>query len=98
MNTQDNTLWLYQKIFRKKRSDIPSLNGAAITDEQKANLLAATFQNNFTNNVVPSPPRTATSSGTINNYDMGWRLALRAICPATIYALKSFIRGIIVDF
>ncbi|GFV39941.1 hypothetical protein TNCV_1808531 [Trichonephila clavipes] len=36
-----------------------------------------------TNQVVPSPPRTATPSGTINNYDMGWRLALRAICPAT---------------
>ncbi|GFW69811.1 hypothetical protein TNCV_1884551 [Trichonephila clavipes] len=30
-----------------------------------------------TNQVVPSPP------GTINNYDMGWRLALQAICPAT---------------
>ncbi|GFV38479.1 hypothetical protein TNCV_4393601 [Trichonephila clavipes] len=36
-----------------------------------------------TNQVVPSPPRTATPSGTINNYDMRWRLALRAICPAT---------------
>ncbi|GFW57864.1 hypothetical protein TNCV_1334731 [Trichonephila clavipes] len=35
------------------------------------------------NQVFPSPPRTATPSGTINNYDMGWRLALRAICPAT---------------
>ncbi|GFV20989.1 hypothetical protein TNCV_2280331 [Trichonephila clavipes] len=30
-----------------------------------------------------SPPRTATSSGNINSYDMGWRLASRAICPAT---------------
>ncbi|GFW91822.1 hypothetical protein TNCV_3400821 [Trichonephila clavipes] len=40
MNTQDNTLWQYQKCFRKKRSDIPSLKGAAITDEQKSNLLA----------------------------------------------------------
>ncbi|GFX44348.1 hypothetical protein TNCV_1097881 [Trichonephila clavipes] len=36
-----------------------------------------------TNQVVPSSPRTATPSGTINNYDMGLRLALRAICPAT---------------
>ncbi|GFU65092.1 uncharacterized protein TNCV_1352081 [Trichonephila clavipes] len=36
-----------------------------------------------TNQVVPSPPRTTTPTGTINNYDMGWRLALRAICPAT---------------
>ncbi|GFX27069.1 hypothetical protein TNCV_439751 [Trichonephila clavipes] len=35
-----------------------------------------------TNQVVLSPPRTATPSGTINNYDMGWRLALRAIRPA----------------
>ncbi|GFV09357.1 zinc finger protein [Trichonephila clavipes] len=44
MNTQDNTLWQYQKYFRKKRSDIPSLNNTAITDEQKAELLAETFQ------------------------------------------------------
>ncbi|GFX86763.1 hypothetical protein TNCV_1409601 [Trichonephila clavipes] len=36
-----------------------------------------------TNQAVPSPTRTATPSGTINNYDMGLRLALRAICPAT---------------
>ncbi|GFW18561.1 hypothetical protein TNCV_1222221 [Trichonephila clavipes] len=35
-----------------------------------------------TNQVVPSPPRTATPSGTVN-YGMGGRLALRAICPAT---------------
>ncbi|GFY70936.1 hypothetical protein TNIN_300961 [Trichonephila inaurata madagascariensis] len=50
MNTQDNTLWQYQNFFRKKRSDIPFLNGTAITDDQKVNLLAATFQNNFTDN------------------------------------------------
>ncbi|GFX67182.1 hypothetical protein TNCV_2185291 [Trichonephila clavipes] len=36
-----------------------------------------------TSQVVTSPSRTATSSGTINNYDMGWRLAMRAICPGT---------------
>ncbi|GFW64327.1 hypothetical protein TNCV_273511 [Trichonephila clavipes] len=36
-----------------------------------------------TNQFVSSPPRTATPSGTINNYDMGWRFALRAICSAT---------------
>ncbi|GFY36817.1 hypothetical protein TNCV_2567791 [Trichonephila clavipes] len=36
-----------------------------------------------THQVVPSPPRTATPSGTINNYDIELRLALRAICPAT---------------
>ncbi|GFS50525.1 hypothetical protein TNCV_3197201 [Trichonephila clavipes] len=53
MNTQDNTIWQYQKFFRKKRSDIPSLNDAAITDEQKANLLAETFQSNFTDNIRP---------------------------------------------
>ncbi|GFV88780.1 hypothetical protein TNCV_3355321 [Trichonephila clavipes] len=35
------------------------------------------------NQVVSSPPKPATQSGTINNYDMGWRIALRAICPAT---------------
>ncbi|GFX48096.1 integrase catalytic domain-containing protein [Trichonephila clavipes] len=36
-----------------------------------------------TNHVVSFPPRTATPSGIINNYNMGWRLALRAICSAT---------------
>ncbi|GFS99525.1 probable RNA-directed DNA polymerase from transposon X-element [Trichonephila clavipes] len=54
MNTQDNTLWHYQKYFRKKRSDIPSLNNTAITDEQKAELLAETFQSNFTDNIRPA--------------------------------------------
>ncbi|GFV45676.1 probable RNA-directed DNA polymerase from transposon X-element [Trichonephila clavipes] len=54
MNTQDNTLWQYQNFFRKKRSDIPSLNNTAITDEQKAELLAKTFQGNFTENIRPT--------------------------------------------
>ncbi|GFV74347.1 probable RNA-directed DNA polymerase from transposon X-element [Trichonephila clavipes] len=54
MNTQDNTLWQYQNYFRKKRSDIPSLNNTAITDEQKAELLAETFQSNFTDNIRPA--------------------------------------------
>ncbi|GFU26051.1 hypothetical protein TNCV_5105271 [Trichonephila clavipes] len=33
--------------------------------------------------VACSPPRTATSTGNINSYDMGRRLASRAICPVT---------------
>ncbi|GFY32775.1 hypothetical protein TNCV_4638811 [Trichonephila clavipes] len=37
----------------------------------------------MTNQVIPSPSRTATPSDTINNYDIGWRLVLQAICPAT---------------
>ncbi|GFU99829.1 hypothetical protein TNCV_506501 [Trichonephila clavipes] len=36
-----------------------------------------------TNQVVPSPPRTAIPSSTINNYDTGLRLTLRAIYRAT---------------
>ncbi|GFU92965.1 hypothetical protein TNCV_2081111 [Trichonephila clavipes] len=36
-----------------------------------------------TNQVACSPPRTATSSGNINSYDMGWRVASRTVCPAT---------------
>ncbi|GFT96070.1 probable RNA-directed DNA polymerase from transposon BS [Trichonephila clavipes] len=54
MNTQDNTLWQYQKYFRKKRPNMPSLNNTAITDEQKAELLAKTFQSNFTDNKRPA--------------------------------------------
>ncbi|GFT29878.1 hypothetical protein TNCV_4892531 [Trichonephila clavipes] len=33
-----------------------------------------------TNQVVPSPPRTATPSGTIDNYDMEWRRKCPAEC------------------
>ncbi|GFT33011.1 hypothetical protein TNCV_149921 [Trichonephila clavipes] len=176
MNTQDNTLWQCQKYFRKKRSDIPSLNNTAITDEQKAELLVETFQSNFTDNIRPAnfntnidalvtntlenfftnPPstpitptdpieiikaanqipvhfspssnrkeltqllqdelfptsnfnklhlsptsqrkpgcfsssRTLTLPGTINIYDMGWRLASRAICPATDYCVTPLL-------
>ncbi|GFY13708.1 hypothetical protein TNCV_4960781 [Trichonephila clavipes] len=58
MNTQDNILWQSQKFFRKKRSDVPSLNGAAITDKQKTNLLAASFQNNFTDNILKGEEET----------------------------------------
>ncbi|GFT13603.1 probable RNA-directed DNA polymerase from transposon X-element [Trichonephila clavipes] len=70
-NAQDNSLWQYQNFFRKKRSDIPSLNGTAITDEQKANLLAVTFQNNFTDN--PRPDNFVTNidyivSNTLENF------------------------------
>ncbi|GFY33007.1 uncharacterized protein TNCV_2877561 [Trichonephila clavipes] len=49
-NTTDNSLWQCQNFFRKKRSNIPNLNshsGIANNDEQKANLLALTFKNNF---------------------------------------------------
>ncbi|GFX83029.1 probable RNA-directed DNA polymerase from transposon BS [Trichonephila clavipes] len=53
LETQDNSLWRMQKYFRKKRSDIPNLtgpNGIASNDEQKANLIANTFIDNYTEN------------------------------------------------
>ncbi|GFY08635.1 probable RNA-directed DNA polymerase from transposon X-element [Trichonephila clavipes] len=53
LSTQDNSLWAVQKFFKKKRSDIPSLHcttGTAITDKQKADILAESILTNFTEN------------------------------------------------
>ncbi|GFU29433.1 hypothetical protein TNCV_418701 [Trichonephila clavipes] len=56
LNTQDNSLRHTQKCFRKKRSTIPNLNysfGIASNDDQKANLIANTFEDNYTENKRP---------------------------------------------
>ncbi|GFW53020.1 probable RNA-directed DNA polymerase from transposon BS [Trichonephila clavipes] len=56
LNTQDNSFWNIQKIFKNKRVDIPALHtasGIAITDDQKANLIAKTLKDNFTENTRP---------------------------------------------
>ncbi|GFS63993.1 probable RNA-directed DNA polymerase from transposon X-element [Trichonephila clavipes] len=53
LRTQDNSLWAAQKFFKNKRSDIPSLHcttGTAITDKQKADILAESILTNFTEN------------------------------------------------
>ncbi|GFU04612.1 probable RNA-directed DNA polymerase from transposon BS [Trichonephila clavipes] len=53
LNTTDNSLWCTQKFFKSKRSKIPPLNcatGTAVTDQQKANLLATNIKNNFIEN------------------------------------------------
>ncbi|GFT56029.1 probable RNA-directed DNA polymerase from transposon X-element [Trichonephila clavipes] len=53
LNTQDNSLWAVQKFFKNKRSDIPSLHsttGTAITNKQKADILAESILTNFTEN------------------------------------------------
>ncbi|GFV39586.1 probable RNA-directed DNA polymerase from transposon X-element [Trichonephila clavipes] len=53
LNTADNSLWRMQKIFKNKRPKIPPLNcatGTAVTDQQKANLLATNIKNNFVEN------------------------------------------------
>ncbi|GFV64429.1 hypothetical protein TNCV_955871 [Trichonephila clavipes] len=56
LETQDNSLWQMQKHFRKKRSNIPNLTSPtdiASNDEQKANLIANTFIDNYTENKRP---------------------------------------------
>ncbi|GFV26725.1 RNA-directed DNA polymerase from mobile element jockey [Trichonephila clavipes] len=61
LDTQDNSLWAVQKFLKNKRSDIPPLNcssGTAVTDTQKANILAESILDNFTENSRPN-----------NNYD-----------------------------
>ncbi|GFU16756.1 probable RNA-directed DNA polymerase from transposon X-element [Trichonephila clavipes] len=53
LNTTDNSLWRTQRFFKNKRSKIPPLNcatGTAVTDQQKANLLATNLKNNFIGN------------------------------------------------
>ncbi|GFW95195.1 probable RNA-directed DNA polymerase from transposon X-element [Trichonephila clavipes] len=65
LNTQDNSFWNIQKIFKNKRADIPALHtasGIAITDEQKANLIANTMKDNFTENTRPADFRNSIDS------------------------------------
>ncbi|GFX43741.1 putative RNA-directed DNA polymerase from transposon X-element [Trichonephila clavipes] len=53
LNTADNSLWRMQEFFKNKRPKIPPLNcatGTAVTDQQKANLLATNIKNNFVEN------------------------------------------------
>ncbi|GFT23620.1 probable RNA-directed DNA polymerase from transposon BS [Trichonephila clavipes] len=53
LNTTDNSLWRTQRFFKSKRPKIPPLNcatGMAVTDQQKANLLATNIKNNFNEN------------------------------------------------
>ncbi|GFW79777.1 probable RNA-directed DNA polymerase from transposon X-element [Trichonephila clavipes] len=57
LNAQDNSLWAVQKFLKNKRSDIPPLNcstGTAVTDNQKANILAESILINFTENTRPN--------------------------------------------
>ncbi|GFX23374.1 RNA-directed DNA polymerase from mobile element jockey [Trichonephila clavipes] len=74
LNTRDNSLWQCQKFFRKKRSNIPSLSsssGVANSDEQKANTLASTLKNNFSENKRPcdgSHPIDKDITNTLNNF------------------------------
>ncbi|GFW18047.1 RNA-directed DNA polymerase from mobile element jockey [Trichonephila clavipes] len=49
----NTSLWRTQKFFKCKRPKIPPLNcatGTAVTDQQKANLLATNIKNNFIGN------------------------------------------------
>ncbi|GFY27868.1 probable RNA-directed DNA polymerase from transposon X-element [Trichonephila clavipes] len=57
LDTQDNSLWAVQKFLKNKRSDIPPLNcssSTAVTDTQKANILAESILDNFTENSRPN--------------------------------------------
>ncbi|GFX14542.1 probable RNA-directed DNA polymerase from transposon X-element [Trichonephila clavipes] len=57
LNAQDNSLWAVQKFLKNKRSDIPPLNcatGTAVTDNQKANILADSIIDNITENIRKS--------------------------------------------
>ncbi|GFT88187.1 probable RNA-directed DNA polymerase from transposon BS [Trichonephila clavipes] len=68
------SLWQCQRFFRKKRSNIPSLtssSGVANSDDQKANILASTLQNNFSENKRPGDGRHPIDqeiTNTLNNF------------------------------
>ncbi|GFU21156.1 probable RNA-directed DNA polymerase from transposon X-element [Trichonephila clavipes] len=73
LNTTDNSLGQCQKFFRKKRSSIPNLissSGPACSDDQKANLLAITLKDNFTENERPNGdyPIDNTITTTLENF------------------------------
>ncbi|GFV94754.1 hypothetical protein TNCV_3864771 [Trichonephila clavipes] len=74
LNTQDNSLWCTQKYIRKTRSAIPNLNsssGIANNDEQKANLIANSFEDNYTENKRPGSFKTNIDSdvySTLENF------------------------------
>ncbi|GFT68091.1 transposable element Tc1 transposase [Trichonephila clavipes] len=75
LNTTDNSLWQCQKFFRKKRSSIPNLissSGHACSDDQKANLLAITLKDNFTENERPNGdyPIDNTITTTLENFSL----------------------------
>ncbi|GFU02342.1 hypothetical protein TNCV_1238411 [Trichonephila clavipes] len=58
-----------EKYFRKKCSDIPNLtgpNGIASNDKQKANLIANTFIDNYTENKRPGNHTTNIDSDVTN--------------------------------
>ncbi|GFX02455.1 DUF4817 domain-containing protein [Trichonephila clavipes] len=69
LDSQDNSLWNMNKIFKRKRTDVPALNtasGVAITDDQKTNPIANTLKDNFTENHRPSNFNTTIDSDVIN--------------------------------
>ncbi|GFT94512.1 probable RNA-directed DNA polymerase from transposon X-element [Trichonephila clavipes] len=51
LNTTDNSLWRTQRFFKKIKDPKSFLStGTAVTDQQKANLLATNLKNNFIEN------------------------------------------------
>ncbi|GFW65419.1 hypothetical protein TNCV_4410271 [Trichonephila clavipes] len=57
LSTHKTIVWVVQKFLKNKRSDIPPLNcstGTAVTDNQKANILAESILTNFTENTRPN--------------------------------------------
>ncbi|GFV54382.1 probable RNA-directed DNA polymerase from transposon X-element [Trichonephila clavipes] len=72
LNTRDNSLWRCQKFLRNKRSNIPSLSsssGVANSDEQKANILAITLKDNFSENKRPGDSNHPIDNGITNTLE-----------------------------
>ncbi|GFU95314.1 hypothetical protein TNCV_4309131 [Trichonephila clavipes] len=88
LSTQDNNLWAVQKFLNNKRSDIPALNcstGTAVTDDQKANILADSILTNLTENTIPDD--NYDEEDALINYNVNTFLSLPT--PTTEYAYPS---------
>ncbi|GFT71697.1 hypothetical protein TNCV_1081651 [Trichonephila clavipes] len=70
-----------QKYFRKKRSDIPNLTGPNGNDEQKANLIANTFIDNYTENKRPGNHTTNIDCDVTNTITRFFSAPLSSISP-----------------
>ncbi|GFU51515.1 probable RNA-directed DNA polymerase from transposon X-element [Trichonephila clavipes] len=96
LNTQDNSFWNIQKIFKHKRVDIPALNtnsGIAITDYQKANLIATTLKDNFTQNARPNNHNSTIDSDVTSTLENFFSLPPSIpICPTNPVEVSDYIK------
>ncbi|GFX14735.1 probable RNA-directed DNA polymerase from transposon X-element [Trichonephila clavipes] len=71
LDTVDGSLWNMTKGFKKKRSPIPALNGntrIAFTDDEKAETLADSLENQFQLNDISNPTQDSTHTRLVSRF------------------------------